>query len=250
MKALIVEDEKMAQNNLARNISENCRDIEIVGFTSSVKDTIAWLEDASHHAEIIFMDVELEDGNCFEIFRQVEIHAKVIMTTAYDSYALKAFEAGSVDYLLKPIDPDALKRAVSRCTDSVYSIQLKQFLDSYRIDGKKKYKDRFIIRYNTKLIPIRTSDIAYFFAENRINYLMTTYNEKYMIDDTLDDVFDAMDPEQFFKVSRSCIISLKAIKCANKKLSGNIQIIAEPASSFDITVSRANAKEFLHWFTK
>lgn len=250
MKALIVEDEKMAQANLARNITENYKNIEIVGFTSSVTETVSWLRNPGNQADVIFMDVELEDGNCFEIFRQVEITSKVIMTTAYDSYALKAFEAGSIDYLLKPIEPAALKRAISRCMDSVNSKELKQFLDSFRQQDQRRYKDRFIIRYNTKLIPVNTSDIAYFYAENRINYLMTINNERYMIDETLDEVFVEMDPELFFKVSRSCIIALKAIKCANKNLTGNIHIIAEPASSFEITVSRANAKDFLKWFTR
>ena len=115
MNVLIVEDEVMAQRSLARVLTQNFPDFNIVGFSDSVKGTVAWLNDPANKADIIFMDVELSDGICFEIFRQTEVRAKVIMTTAYDSYALKAFETGSVDYLLKPIDPEALKRAVSRC---------------------------------------------------------------------------------------------------------------------------------------
>ena len=110
MKALIVEDEIMAQKSLARALSQNFPDIDVIGYTSSVKETVAWLKDPENKADIIFMDVELSDGICFEIFRLVEVKARIIMTTAYDSYALKAFEAGSVDYLLKPIEPAALKR--------------------------------------------------------------------------------------------------------------------------------------------
>lgn len=109
MNVLIVEDELMAQKSLQRVLLQNFPDMDIVGCTTSVKTTVEWLRKPENHADIIFMDVELSDGICFEIFRQTEVKAKVIMTTAYDSYALKAFEAGSVDYLLKPIDPDSLK---------------------------------------------------------------------------------------------------------------------------------------------
>ena len=100
MKVLIVEDEIMAQRSLVRLLTQNFPDMDIVGTTSSVKSTVEWLKDAGNKADVIFMDVELADGICFEIFRQIDIKAKVIMTTAYDSYALKAFEAGSIDYLL------------------------------------------------------------------------------------------------------------------------------------------------------
>ena len=115
MRVLIVEDEIMAQNSLIRVLSQNFPDLNVVGTTTSVKGAVSWLKDPENSADIIFMDVELSDGVCFEIFRQVEVKSKVIMTTAYDSYALKAFEAGSIDYLLKPIEITDLKRAVARC---------------------------------------------------------------------------------------------------------------------------------------
>ena len=113
MKVLIIEDEIMAQKSLIRLLSQNFPDITVVDVLSSVKGTVAWLKEHPNTIDVIFMDVELSDGVCFEIFRQTEVKAKVIMTTAYDHYAVKAFETGSVDYLLKPIDPTALKRAVA-----------------------------------------------------------------------------------------------------------------------------------------
>ena len=106
MKALIVEDERMAQAQLVRLLKVHFPDIEVVQATDSVRATVEYLS-ADPPLDLIFMDVELSDGECFEIFRQVAVHAQVIMTTAYDSYALKAFEAGSIDYLLKPIGEDA-----------------------------------------------------------------------------------------------------------------------------------------------
>ena len=97
LKTFIVEDEIMAQKSLIRTLNQNFPDLEIVGTATSVTGAVAWLRDPENHADIIFIDVELSDGECFEIFRQIDIQAKVIMTTAYDSYAIKAFEAGSID---------------------------------------------------------------------------------------------------------------------------------------------------------
>ena len=115
MRVLIVEDEPMAQQNLVRTLTQHYPDLRIVGATGSVRETVEWLRTPGNIADVIFMDVELSDGDCFEIFRQVDVSARVVMTTAYDSYAVRAFEVNSIDYLLKPIDPAALKRAVERC---------------------------------------------------------------------------------------------------------------------------------------
>ena len=118
MKALIVEDEVMAANMLARTLTGNFPDIEVVGITDSVRGTVEWL--GSHASpDVIFMDVELSDGECFEIFRHVQVKSQIIMTTAYDTYAVKAFETGSIDYLLKPIALEALTRVVTRCRERV-----------------------------------------------------------------------------------------------------------------------------------
>lgn len=116
LKVLIVEDEPMAQANLSRTLQKYYPDLEIVGMTSSVSGTVEWLKE--HSADVIFMDVELSDGDCFSIFRQINVDAKIVMTTAYDSYAVKAFEVNSVDYLLKPIEKEDLDRAVQRCRNS------------------------------------------------------------------------------------------------------------------------------------
>ncbi|MEE1098957.1 MAG: response regulator, partial [Alistipes sp.] len=118
MKALIIEDEPLAQNNLRNIIMKQFDNLEIVGMLSSVKGAIQWLENPIHKVDIIFLDVELSDGMCFDIFEKVKTNAKIIITTAYDTYAIKAFKINSIDYLLKPIDPNELKCAVDRCSIS------------------------------------------------------------------------------------------------------------------------------------
>ena len=251
MNVLIVEDEIMAQKSLTRVLTLNFSDMTIVGCTTSVKSTVSWLKTPGNHADIIFMDVELADGVCFEIFRQVEVKAKVIMTTAYDSYALKAFEAGSVDYLLKPIDPSSLKRAVARCRMSGGQINAEALLKA--IGGgapKKEYKERYIVRFNDRIVPLLTSNIAYVYSEDKNNYLVTFDDQHYVIDSSLDVISEELNPEQFFRISRSCIVQMKAITSIIKQAGGRLRIVPEPESSFEMTVSRSRVDDFLTWLEK
>lgn len=251
MKALIIEDELMAQKSLIRALAQNFSDIEVVGTVTSVKGAVAWLKDASNHADIIFMDVELSDGICFEIFRQVDVSSKVIMTTAYDSYALKAFEAGSVDYLLKPIDSDHLKRAISRCRMSGGRIDVEALTKAIEETSRKKdYKERYIVRFNDRIVPLHTSNIAYVYSEDKNNYLVTFDNQKYIIDSSLDVIVDELDPEHFFRISRGCIISMKAIDTIIKQPGGRLRIAARPNPSFEMTVSRSRVDDFLTWLER
>ena len=251
MKVLIVEDEIMAQRSLIRLLAQHYPDMDVVGTASSVKEAVAWLKEPSNRPDVIFMDVELSDGICFEIFRQVEIKAKVIMTTAYDSYALKAFEAGSIDYLLKPVDLADLQRAVDRVRASSSNIDIDALMKlmSGQQTPKKEYKERYIIRFNDRIIPLKTSEIAYVYSEEKNNYLVTFDEQHYIIDSSLDVISDDLNPEQFFRVSRSCIISSKAIKSIIKQ-TGRLRIIADPDPSFEITVSRSRVDDFLNWLEK
>lgn len=246
MKVFIIEDELMAQSNLIRALERNFPDTEIVGREQSVAGAVQWLRKPENRPDVIFMDVELQDGDCFEIFRQVNIQAKVIMTTAYDQYAIKAFEAGSIDYLLKPIDAQALNRAVARCRMSGGYIDINNLL---KLFGKaaEEYKERFIIRFNDRIFPVRTNDIAYFYSEEKNNYIVTFSKERYIIDETLDEIIDELNPKKFFKISRSCIISIEAISSIIKQPGGRLKIVPLPDCSFDMTVSRSKSEEFLTW---
>ena len=252
MNVLIVEDEMMAQKSLTRLLTQNFPDMQIVGCTSSIKGTVAWLNEPANRADVIFMDVELADGECFEIFRQTNVKAKVIMTTAYDSYALKAFEAGSIDYILKPVDPSALKRAVARVRMSGGQLDTEALLKAIG-DGsgtKKEYKERYIVRFNDRIIPLLTSNIAYIYSEEKNNYLVTFDEERYIIDSSLDVISEEFNPADFFRISRGCIVSMKAIKSFIKQVGGRLRIVVEPASSFEMTVSRSRVEDFLKWLEK
>ena len=251
MNVLIIEDEIMAQKSLMRALSQNFTDLEVVGAATSVKDAVAWLKNPANYADIIFMDVELSDGVCFEIFKQVDIRSKVIMTTAYDSYALKAFEVGGVDYLLKPIDPEHLKRAVARCRMSGGKVDVEALARALEgANTKKDYKERYIVRFNDRIVPLLTSNIAYIYSEDKNNYLVTFDDQKYIIDSSLDVVNDELDPEYFFRISRGCIVSMKAIDTIIKQTGGRLRIVAHPNPSFEMTVSRSRVDDFLNWLEK
>ena len=253
MKVLIVEDEIMAQKSLVRLLAQNFPDITVVNILSSVKGVVSWLKENPDAVDIIFMDVELADGVCFEIFRQTDVKAKVIMTTAYDHYAVKAFETGSVDYLLKPIDSSALKRAMARCRMSGGMVDVEQLLKAVgnnNLEPKKEYKERYIVRFNDRIVPLQTSDIAYVYSEEKNNYLVTSDGHKYVIDSSLDVIYEDLNPKDFFRISRGCIMSLKAIRSIVKQAGGRLRIVSEPESPFEMTVSRSRVDDFLAWLEK
>jgi DNA-binding LytR/AlgR family response regulator len=248
MRVLIVEDEIMAQNSLIRVLSQNFPDLDVVGTTTSVKGAVSWLKDPENSADIIFMDVELSDGVCFEIFRQVEVKSKVIMTTAYDSYALKAFEAGSIDYLLKPIEITDLKRAVARCRMSGGNIDYEALAKALGMGAAKKdYKEKYIVRFNDRIVPLQTSNIAFVYSEEKNNYLTTFDGERYIIDSSLDVISDELNPSLFFRISRGCIVNTKAIQSIIKQAGGRLLIKSNPPASFEMTVSRSRVDDFLEW---
>ena len=251
MKVLIVEDEIMAQRSLMRLLAQHYPDMDVVGTAPSVNSAVAWLKDPANSVDVIFMDVELADGICFEIFRQVDVKAKVIMTTAYDSYALKAFEAGSIDYLLKPVDADALQRAVARVRKSESNIDVEALMKLMEAKAapKKEYKERYIIRINDRIVPLNTSEIAYVYSEEKNNYLVTFDEQRYIIDSSLDVINEDLNPENFFRISRSCIVSMKAIRSIVKQ-TGRLRITATPESPFEMTVSRSRVDDFLEWLEK
>jgi DNA-binding LytR/AlgR family response regulator len=251
MRVLIIEDEIMAQNSLIRVLSQNFPELKVVGTATSVKGAVSWLKDPSNSADIIFMDVELADGVCFEIFRQIEVKAKVIMTTAYDSYALKAFEAGSVDYILKPIELADLKRAVGRCVAEKEGFDYEALAKALGVkETKKEYKEKYIVRFNDRIVPLQTANIAFIYSEEKNNYLTTFDGERYIIDSSLDVISDELNPDSFFRISRSCIVNTKAILSIIKQAGGRLLIKSNPPASFEMTVSRSRVEDFLDWLER
>ena len=234
MKALIVEDEAIARARLAKLITANFKDIEICGETDSIRATVEYVD--THPApDIIFMDVELSDGDCFEFFRQRDLNSCIVMTTAYDAYAIKAFETGSLDYLLKPIGEEALARAVGRCRERCSGVAVKS------------YKDHLVVRVGEKYIPVSTAVMAYFLSEDKSNWLVLGDGTRYLFDSTMDALEKDLDPAQFFRISRGCIVSRSAVKSVLRYINGRLKLSLEPESSQDLLVARARVDDFLKW---
>lgn len=250
IRTLIIEDEAMARDNLVRKLQSNFPDFEVTGTTSSVKSSVKWLK--ANEADVIFMDIELSDGLCFDIFKQVDVKAKVIITTAYNCYAIKAFEEGIVDYLLKPVSIQALKRAISRVNAPQQEIPDCNAEGMPAEDGTQMpvQEERVLIHFNDKIIPVRASEIAYIYSENKNNFLMTRSGISYVIEASLDDIYQRLNSTRFYKISRNCVISIEAISCIYKQFGGKYKIEASPAPPYEITVSRGRIKGFMEWLEK
>ena len=247
MKALIVEDEAMARDKLARMLTSGFPDIEVVGETPSVEDTVRWLRDPANSADIIFMDVELSDGDCFEIFRQVKVSAKVIMTTAYDSYALKAFETGSIDYLLKPVEQAELRRAVERCRERGAALDVDALLRAIGRAPQPGYKERFVVSVGEHIIPVAVSEIAYFYSKEKYNWLVCSDGSHYILDTSMDTLEEELDPKRFFRISRGCIVAMPFIRSITRVAGGRLRVTVVPEPPIDMTVARARVEDFLAW---
>ena len=248
MKALIIEDELRARKHMITLLEQNFPQVEVVGAVGSVKESVQWLS-TNDAPDVIFMDVELSDGRSFEIFTQIELPCPVIMTTAYDQYAVQAFEVNAVDYLLKPIGLTEFRRAISRVESGQAAKPaaetVRRMLDQVR-------KEKFLIRMNNRIVPVRTSDIAYFYSEAKNSFIVTTSGASYVMDESLDTLAESLDPSAFFRISRSCIISEGVIDSVSRLMGGRLQVTLRRGfpELTDFTVSRARVDDFLAWLEK
>lgn len=245
MKALIIEDEPLARGHMVKLLMEQFPETEVVGAVGSVTSAVQWLK-ANPAPDVIFMDVELSDGVSFDIFSQVEVASPVIMTTAYDQYAVQAFEVHAIDYLLKPIEVTALRRAMARVASGEAS---RPSSETVRSLLKETRKEKFIIRLNDRIVPVRTSEVAYFYSEDKNSFIVTLGGSSYIVDDSLDAIAAGLDPDTFFRISRSCIVSDQIIDSVSRLMGGRLRISLRPGilAATDFTVSRARVDDFLAW---
>lgn len=247
MKVLIVEDEIPAQMQLERLLKAHFPDTVILAVLTSVEKATDWL--AVNNPELIFMDVELSDGQCFEIFKRVEVKAPVIITTAYDQFAIKAFKVNSVDYLLKPIDSTEFVKAVEKSSKLNKSSQtdLKVLEELLQKSAPKEYKKRFITKQNDQIIVLQVEEIAYFYAEDKATFIVSKAGKRYFSEYSLDHLEVQLNPKFFFRLSRGCIANIQAIKSVSKHFNSRLKVKLEPAYSEDILVSRIRVPDLLNW---
>lgn len=252
MKILIVEDERLAQERLKQMILKIRPEWEILEPIEGVRPATAWL--SSHPMpDLILMDIQLEDGVSFEIFEQIQVDAPVIFTTAYDEYAIKAFKVNSIDYLLKPINIDALEQAFvkfERVTSQNHTNNIPAIEQAFTQIGKK-WKSRFLVRVGQSYMPISVSDIELFYVSERSVFMRTAQSKTYDLDYSLDQLQQLVDPELFFRISRNYLIHINAVAKMVSYSSSRMKIILASGNfPEDLIVSREKVSEFKKWIDR
>lgn len=253
MKAVIVEDEHVAAQTLQRLIAEISPDTEIVASLQSVEESVEWFS-LNPMPDLVFMDIHLADGSSFAIFEKIAINCPIIFTTAYNEYALKAFEVNSIDYLLKPITKKDLERAIEKhrklTSTKVNNEDFIANIIAMMQQPKEIYKSHFLIPYKDKLLPLSVNDIAYVYTENKMARIVTFNQETYFLDTSLEEIMVQLDPVKFFRANRQFIISHKSIKDISMWFGYKLSVNLTTPTPEKIIVSKARVPDFKKWYTR
>lgn len=251
MKALIIEDEIMAAQTLQKLLEEVSPGVEITNVLDSIEESVEWLQQNTM-PDLIFMDIHLADGSAFAIFEQVNVTCPVIFTTAYDEYALKAFEVNSIDYLLKPVSKDALEHALNKyhnlAEKRVNAEQIEKLLT--QLGEKKNYRKFYLMPERDKLIPLAVQNIAYLYIDAKTVKIISKEGKTYYVSSTLDDLMDGLDPYLFFRANRQFIVARDMIKDVSVWFGNKLAINLTVDVPERIIVSKARVAEFKTWFTR
>ncbi len=251
-RILLIEDEESAAKRLQKMVMEILPDAEILSNVDSISSAVHWLQSNSA-PDLIIMDIHLADGSSFEIFKQVNIESPVIFTTAYDQYALEAFKVNSIDYLLKPIKKEELQNALSKYQKlyqgkSAAPINIEKLLASLQQQpAKQDYRERFVIRYGEHMKTIQTTDIAYFYTENRISFAVLKEGKRYPVDFNMDELEKMLDPKNFFRINRQFIISYHSITEMLTYSKSRVLVKLNPPTKEDTIVSTERSSAFKGW---
>lgn len=260
MNALIVEDEDLSVRRLKKLLNETAPALLINGVTDSIEETVEWLtsnkKSGNADPDLIFLDIELSDGQSFEIFNQVQVTSTIIFTTSYDEYALQAFKLNSIDYLLKPVHRDDLQRSLQKyenmraqpAADSLEGI--KKLLESFQKPVRNDYRQRFLVKQGQKMLSVEVSEIAYFFTEERYSFFITDNNQKLLVDYTLDELADVLDPARFFRINRGMMVTHKSVDKIDPYFGNRLALTLRPAHNKEVLVSREKVSDFKQWMGK
>jgi DNA-binding LytR/AlgR family response regulator len=249
MNVIIIEDEKPSARRLQRMLEK--LDIHPETMLHSVEESIDWFNN-NEHPDVIFLDIQLSDGLSFEIFEAVDVKSAIIFTTAYDEYALQAFKLNSIDYLLKPIDETELHKAIKKYEDN-QPIRKQVTLDFNDIKNllvnpiEREYKKRFSVKIGQHLKLINIDEIECFYSENKGTYLYTSDGRNYLIDNTLEQLEEELQPNTFFRISRKFFVNIHAIKDMVSYTNSRLQIKLNMFNEQDVIVARERVKDFKNW---
>lgn len=247
MKTLIIEDEVLAAQALQKLLGEVSPEAEVLGVLETVEESIEWFEN-NEMPDLLFMDIHLADGSSFSIFEKVDITCPVIFTTAYDEYALKAFEVNSIDYLLKPINKKDLRRAMEKYKTLVVGRNQMQKFMMQMEPTRKRYRSCFLMPERDKLVPLPVTNIAYVYIDSKTVKIVTFEHKNYYMNVTLDDLMDMLDPELFFRANRQFIVSRTSIKDISIWFGNKLAVNLNVEVPEKIIISKAKVSEFKTWF--
>ncbi|MEP6676412.1 MAG: LytTR family DNA-binding domain-containing protein [Ferruginibacter sp.] len=257
MNVLIVEDEQLLARELEATIAEVDDSLKVADIIPSLKVARKWFLQ-NPEPDIIFMDVQLSDGISFVLFDEFKLTCPVVFTTAYDQYAVKAFKVNGVDYLLKPVVREELKRAIDKCrkiieSKSPYPAGIKELLQTVnqqRTGHASVYKEKFIVQARNQWLPINTSDIACFYKEH-LHYIYTFSGEKHILSfESMEEIEVLLDPAVFYRANRQCIINIDAIQSVRPRENSKLTISIKPPIKLEVDISRDKAPEFRKWIDR
>lgn len=253
MNVIIVEDEVPAAEKLERYLQKYDSSISVVARFDSVSTSVQWLRDHQDTIDLIFMDIQLIDGLSFQIFQQVQVRKPVIFTTAFNEFALDAFKVNSIDYLLKPITFTDLSSALKKLENLRQQFQWnpdqqQKLQQAFTNIKSKEYKNRFMVKLGEHIRSITTDQISILYADGRDVYLVTTQGRKFIIDYTLEGLEDILDPQIFFRLNRTFIVNINAIKDVLVYSNSRLKITLTQEFDKEIIVSREKVGEFKDWF--
>jgi len=253
MKALIIEDEQPAARRLKKLIAQVEPDWEILEVIDTIEDSVAWLNNFEA-PDVIFMDIELADGQSFAIFNKVEIQSPIVFTTAYDQFALKAFQVNGLDYLLKPIEIADLQRATQKVRKFSQSSENPDYSSLVQLlrekEAQPEYKERFMVRVGDQLKFVPVAEVAYFFSEEGNTSLVCNNGKELVVDFTLDQLSEILDPAHFFRVNRKSLLKISSINKIHTWFNSRLKIELLPNPDFEVVVSRDRVSEFKNWLDR
>ena len=246
MTAIIIEDEKPAVEKLRRGLTKASPDIQILACLTSIEQATSWLQ-SNPQPDVIFMDIELSDGLSFQILEQSPIQSPIIFTTAYDEYWQEAFEHNSIDYLLKPIKQEKLESALSKYQrlKEHFAGNLQNLLNWQK--GNSMYKKKFLVKRGTDYVSIKVEDIAYFYASHKVVCLVNKQSHKFILDESLAELEEQLDPSMFYRVNRKYLVNLNAIQRIRAYPKSKLQLDLIPAVEEEVLIAQENVASFKEW---
>ncbi|MBC7885379.1 MAG: response regulator transcription factor [Saprospiraceae bacterium] len=256
MNVIVIEDETLVAKELVKKLGDVAPDIRIHAILPSIKTATTWLRDNAE-PDLIFMDIQLSDGVSFELFQTFSLQCPVIFTTAFNEYAIQAFKSNGVDYLLKPVNKDELKNAVDKSRRMIQShaslpLNVAALLEALSPGSMKQVvqKEKFIVNFRNTLLPVKTSDIAYFVRDQLI-YLCTFDNQRHILDyATLEEIEELLNTTKFYRANRQYIVNEDAIKSVHAHPTGKLELKLGNKHGLSIDISRDKAPSFKKWLDR